>query len=98
MFTNIQNKKCLNGYCKQIAGLQMREVKNLDDGTLEMTELLGKIRPEFPDPHEPYTALVCIENTHNYCGGTILPIEWIDQVPNIYITIMINLVIIFNDV
>ncbi|XP_015373180.1 PREDICTED: probable low-specificity L-threonine aldolase 2 [Diuraphis noxia] len=62
-----------------VAGLQMREVRNLDDGTLDMTELLGKIRPEFPDPHEPYTTLVCIENTHNYCGGTILPIEWIDQ-------------------
>lgn len=61
----------------------MREVRNLDDGTLDMTELLGKIRPEFPDPHEPYTTLVCIENTHNYCGGTILPIEWIDQVTKI---------------
>ncbi|XP_026823295.1 probable low-specificity L-threonine aldolase 2 isoform X1 [Rhopalosiphum maidis] len=67
------------GGASQIAGLQMREVKNLDDGTLDMTELLGKIRPEFPDPHEPYTTLVCIENTHNYCGGTVLPIEWIDQ-------------------
>ncbi|KAE9541148.1 hypothetical protein AGLY_004393 [Aphis glycines] len=63
----------------QIAGLQMREVTNLNDGTLDMTELIGKLRPEFPDPHEPYTTLVCIENTHNYCGGTVLPIEWIDQ-------------------
>ncbi|XP_022162897.1 probable low-specificity L-threonine aldolase 2 isoform X1 [Myzus persicae] len=67
------------GGASQIAGLQMREVRNLDDGTLDMTELLGKIRPEFPDPHEPYTTLVCIENTHNYCGGTVLPVEWIDQ-------------------
>jgi len=63
----------------QIGGLQLREVKNLNDGTLDMAELHEKLRPEFPDPHEPYTSLICIENTHNYCGGTVLPIEWIDQ-------------------
>lgn len=60
--------------------MQLREVKNLIDGTLDMTELRGKLRPEYPDPHEPFTSLVCIENTHNYCGGSALPIEWIDKV------------------
>lgn len=64
----------------QIAGLQLREVRNLPDGTLDMTELREKLRPECPDPHEPITSLVCIENTHNYCGGTVLPVEWIEQV------------------
>lgn len=66
----------------QIAGLQLREVKNLPGGTLDMTELLEKLRPEHPDSHEPITSLVCIENTHNYCGGTVLPIEWIERVKN----------------
>lgn len=70
-------------YFKQIAGLQLREVRNLANGTLDMKELSEKLRPESPDPHEPYTSLVCIENTHNYCGGTVLPIEWIDQVTKI---------------
>lgn len=60
--------------------MQLREVRNLANGTLDMKELSEKLRPESPDPHEPYTSLVCIENTHNYCGGTVLPIEWIDQV------------------
>lgn len=67
-------------FVAQIAGLQLREVRNLDDGTLDMEELREKLRPTHPDPHEPYTSLVCIENTHNYCGGTALPVEWIDQV------------------
>uniref|UniRef100_A0A2S2QXR1 Low specificity L-threonine aldolase n=1 Tax=Sipha flava TaxID=143950 RepID=A0A2S2QXR1_9HEMI len=67
------------GGASQIAGLQLREVKNLVDGTLDMTDLRGKLRPECPDPHEPFTSLVCIENTHNYCGGSALPIEWIDK-------------------
>lgn len=69
-----------NDFVEQIAGLQLREVRNLDDGTLDMAELREKLRPKFPDPHEPFTSLVCIENTHNYCGGTTLPVEWIDQV------------------
>ncbi|VVC40106.1 Hypothetical protein CINCED_3A012779 [Cinara cedri] len=67
------------GGASQIAGLQLREVRNMADGTFDMAEFLEKLRPEGPDPHEPYTTLVCVENTHNYCGGTILPIEWIDQ-------------------
>lgn len=64
--------------------MQLREVKNLPDGTLDMTELQKKLRPLNPDPHEPYTSLVCIENTHNCCGGTVLPLEWIKQVMKHY--------------
>lgn len=58
----------------------MREVKNLSDGTLDMTELREKIRPSNPHDHESYTSLVCIENTQNYCGGTVLPLKWLDEV------------------
>ena len=32
-----------------------------------------------PDPHHPVTALVAIENTHNKCGGAVLPAAWLDQ-------------------
>lgn len=58
----------------------MREIKNLPDGTLDMTELRKKLRPSNPVDYEPYTSLVCIENTHNYLGGAVLPLEWLDQV------------------
>ncbi len=32
------------------------------------------------DPHLPKPALVCLENTHNRAGGTILPLESIQEV------------------
>lgn len=69
-------------FFKQIAGLQLREVRNLPDGSLDMTELREKIRPSKPCDYESYTSLVCIENTHNYLGGVVLPLEWLDQVNN----------------
>ena len=34
----------------------------------------------YDDPHEAWTALMCIENTHNKCGGKVLPVEWIREV------------------
>ncbi|MFQ3611041.1 MAG: GntG family PLP-dependent aldolase [Fimbriimonadales bacterium] len=42
----------------------------------------GKVNPDtiaplvrVADDHTPGTRLLCLENTHNRCGGTILPIE-----------------------
>lgn len=63
----------------QFAGLQMREVRNLPDGSLDMTELREKFRPSNPLDYESHTSLVCIENTHNYLGGVVIPLEWLDQ-------------------
>jgi preprotein translocase subunit SecY len=31
------------------------------------------------DIHEPKTALICIENTHNACGGKILPLSFMEK-------------------
>lgn len=31
------------------------------------------------DPHLPISSLVCIENSHNKCGGRTLPLEWIEK-------------------
>ena len=55
-----------------------RALTNLSDGTFSLMELREKIRPD--DPHHPITSLVCIENTHNKCGGVALPEDWIRQV------------------
>lgn len=64
----------------QFAGLQMREVRNLPDGSFDMSELREKFRPSNPQDYESYTSLVCIENTHNYLGGVVIPLEWLDQI------------------
>lgn len=62
--------------------MQLREVRNLPDGTLDMTELREKLRPSNPHDYESYTTLICIENTVNYLGGVVLPLKWLDQVQN----------------
>lgn len=82
MFDKKKKKKCNRkiAFSRQYAGLQLREVKNLPDGTLDMTELQEKLRPTDPYDFESYTSLVCVENTQNYLGGVVLPLEWLDQV------------------
>ena len=44
----------------------------------------------YDDPHEAWTALMCIENTHNKCGGKVLPLEWIREVQFIKIFFACN--------
>jgi len=70
----------LSIFINQFAGLQMREVRNLPDGSLDMSELREKFRPSNPLDYESYTSLVCIENSHNYLGGVVVPLERLDQV------------------
>lgn len=65
------------GSAAQIAGVQVTTVKNKPDGTFDLDEMQMKIRKE--DIHEPVTALICIENTHNVCGGKVLPMEWLKE-------------------
>ena len=65
------------GGAATIAGIHPRVVRNQQDGTLDIDEVLDAIRPS--DDHFPVTRLVCIENTHNKCGGRVLPKEFIDR-------------------
>lgn len=55
-----------------LAGVQMEQVPT-HKGAMDVEEVRKRIRIE--DDHCPGTALLCVENTHNRCGGTILPIE-----------------------
>ncbi len=43
------------------------------DGTLPLEAVEAAIRDD--DPHYPITRLICIENTHNACGGQPLSVE-----------------------
>lgn len=69
------------GGAASIAGVQLATIKNKPDGTFCLNELKRKFRPD--DCHEPSTALVIVENTHNMCGGKVLPLEWLDQLADI---------------
>jgi len=50
-----------------LGGVHPHTIPNQPDGTLLLEDILGAIRPD--NPHQPVTRLVCLENTHNRCGG-----------------------------
>jgi len=61
----------------QFGGVSPRTVPNLPDGTMDLHSIQLAIRED--DIHEPKTALICIENTHNACGGKILPLSFMEK-------------------
>ena len=62
----------------QFGGVSPRTVPNLPDGTMDLHSIQLAIRED--DIHEPKTALICIENTHNACGGKILPRTFLEKI------------------
>lgn len=59
----------------QFGGVSFRTVANQTDGTMGIQNIKLAIRED--DIHEPMTKLICIENTHNVCGGCVLPISFL---------------------
>ncbi|MCH7587277.1 MAG: low-specificity L-threonine aldolase [Chloroflexi bacterium] len=55
------------GGAAALGGVQPRTVRNQEDGTLDFEDIRASIREN--DPHFPITRLICLENTHNRCGG-----------------------------
>ena len=56
-----------------LGGLGLRPVPNDAKGRLDLDRLRRAIRPD--NVHMPSTGLICLENTHNRCGGTALTEE-----------------------
>ncbi|KAF5287026.1 hypothetical protein FQA39_LY16140 [Lamprigera yunnana] len=65
-----------------LAGAQCALVANKSDGTFCLDEVREKIRVG-PDVHETFTSLITIENTHNMCGGQVLPLSWLDELASL---------------
>ncbi len=61
-----------------VAGVHPRTLPNLRDGTLDLAAIEEAIRPD--DPNHPVTRLICLENTHNRCGGSVLSVEYTRRV------------------
>lgn len=61
----------------QFGGVSPRTVPNLPDGTMDVKSVELAIRDD--DIHEPVTKLIGIENTHNACGGRVLPIVFLEN-------------------
>jgi threonine aldolase len=58
------------GGASALAGVNLHTVPNRRDGTIAPHDLEQAVRPD--NIHHPRTALLCLENTHNRCGGTVL--------------------------
>ncbi|XP_054257692.1 L-allo-threonine aldolase-like isoform X2 [Macrosteles quadrilineatus] len=66
----------------QVAGVQMTAVANQPDGTWSLEEMMSKLR-DGSNIHTTQTALICVENTHNWCGGRALPLPWLQRLAKI---------------
>jgi threonine aldolase len=59
------------GAAAGLGGIHTRILPTAADGTLPLDAIAQGIRPD--NVHCPRTRLLCLENTHNLCGGVILP-------------------------
>ena len=66
------------GGISALGGVHPHTVPNQPDGTLRLEDIEAAIRPA--DVHFPQTGLICLENTHNRCGGTVLGIDYTEAV------------------
>src|SRR3989440_4833077 len=62
------------GGASTLGGSPMWVVSTHPDGMLDLQQVKAGIADE-SDEHIAPTALLCIENTHNRCGGTVLSVE-----------------------
>src|SRR3989304_5178522 len=53
-----------------LGGLGLRTVRNDEQGRLDLTGVRRAVRGRAG--HFPPTGLICVENTHNRCGGSVL--------------------------
>jgi threonine aldolase len=61
-----------------LGGVHPRPVANQADGTLRSEDVVEAIRAE--DVHFPHSRLICLENTHNRCGGVSLTADYTDHI------------------
>lgn len=69
------------GGAASLGGVLLNPIENSDDGTFDLDKFRAKIRGN--DYHEPTTRLVVVENTHNMCGGKVIPLKWMDELASI---------------
>jgi len=66
------------GGAAALGGVTLRTVPNDSCGRLNLDDIDRAIRDK--DIHYPETTLLCLENTHNRCGGTVLTTDYTDEV------------------
>ena len=62
------------GGISALGGVHSCQIRNQEDGTLLLDDIQAAIRSK--DSHQPISRLVCLENTHNRCGGVSITPEY----------------------
>ncbi|MDQ4021082.1 MAG: aminotransferase class I/II-fold pyridoxal phosphate-dependent enzyme [Actinomycetota bacterium] len=63
-----------------LGGVVLRPVRNLPDGTLEPQRLMEELTLDRSDAQFAIPAMLCVETTHNMCGGVPLAVEYLKQI------------------
>lgn len=66
------------GGSASLGGIHHYAVPTQPDGTLRLEDIAAAVRPD--NEHHPRSRLVCLENTHNRCGGAVLSVGYTDAV------------------
>lgn len=69
------------GGAATLGGVNMRTVPTDSCGRLDPDDVVSAVREG--DIHCPETALLCLENTHNRCGGAVLSVEYTNEMCDI---------------
>jgi threonine aldolase len=62
------------GGISALGGVHSCQLNNQPDGTINLQDIHAAIRVN--EPHQPISRLVCLENTHNRCGGVSLTVDY----------------------
>ena len=66
------------GGISALGGVHSHQIPNQRDGRLLLEDIKSAVRGN--DSHEPITSLIALENTQNRCGGSVLPLDYTNQV------------------
>jgi threonine aldolase len=67
------------GGASVVGGLVLHPVRTQPDGRLDLADLAAAIRDPEDDQCAP-AGVICVENTHNRCGGRVLPLGYLGEV------------------
>jgi threonine aldolase len=67
------------GGASAVGSLVMHPVPTQADGRLELADLRQALRDR-ADLHSAWPGVLCLENTHNRCGGKVLPLAYLQEV------------------
>jgi len=86
ILTHTHGARCGEVICEESSHVRLNEAGGMaalgglmccpvrgNRGAMDPADIRAHIRT--PDLHHPSTALICVENTHNYAGGAVLPLE-----------------------